>query len=148
MDVGSDVREWFWGMTDRPTELFKFEDAVIDVVAVVHRNVAVDWLRAPEVWRNIDDKSTGTGAQGWDRIRIRVVVRVVLVVVVRMVMNGQARWKRKLGSRVSGGGMHSALEVAQRHVVRCCGKNGAGRNNRCAGGCGEKPTSTSMIAGR
>jgi hypothetical protein len=39
-------------------ELLKFENAVVDVVTVIHRNVAIDGLGAPNFGRDLDDKST------------------------------------------------------------------------------------------
>ena len=60
VDVGTVVDKGLWGSAYGFAILLEFKDAVVNVVAVVHGNVAVQWLRAPYLGRNIDDK----GRQG------------------------------------------------------------------------------------
>jgi hypothetical protein len=59
MDVGADVGERFRWVAEGFAKLLEFEDAVVNIIAVVHRNVTVNRLRAPDLGRNVDGKGTG-----------------------------------------------------------------------------------------
>jgi hypothetical protein len=58
MNIGANIDEGFGRVADGITELLKFEDAVVDVVAVVHRNITVDGLGPPNFGRYFDHEST------------------------------------------------------------------------------------------
>jgi hypothetical protein len=47
--------------------LFKFEDAVVNVVAIVHRDVAIHRLRTPNLGWNVDDKGPGSRLERRDK---------------------------------------------------------------------------------
>ena len=64
VNIGADVNEGCRWVTDCLAMLIELEDAVVDVVGAVHRNVAVDRLGAPKLGRHVDDKGTGTGCEG------------------------------------------------------------------------------------
>lgn len=58
MDVSADVDKGFRGMADGLAKLLEFEYALVDVIAVVHWNVAVDGLGAPDLGWDFDHQST------------------------------------------------------------------------------------------
>jgi hypothetical protein len=64
VDVGSDINERLGRMADGFAKLLEFKYAVINVVAVINRNVAVDGLGAPDFWRNFDHKSANWWRSG------------------------------------------------------------------------------------
>jgi hypothetical protein len=68
--VGAIVGERGRGMTNRSAVLFKNKDAIVDIVAVVHGNVAIDRLRAPELRGNVDDERMS------NRARIKMIIKI------------------------------------------------------------------------
>jgi hypothetical protein len=57
VNISTGVREWGWWMANSFAITLEEEDALVNIVAVVHRNVAVSRFGAPHFGRNIDDKS-------------------------------------------------------------------------------------------
>ena len=116
VDVGTNIDEGLGWMANCSTELFKFEDAVVKVVAVVHGYVAVGGLGTPNLGWNIDDKGIGT------REKVRHGVRIGADISWKSARRQtsrkeQSRRKRKRGGIGSIGGVDSALKVAEGHVV-------------------------------
>jgi hypothetical protein len=149
VDIGADVEEGLRRVADGAAELFEFEDAVIDIVAVVHGNVTIDWFGPPNLRRHIDYKRMGKGYKRRHRIGIGADISVIGA---RRHTSGdkQSRRKRKRGSNLSWGRMDSALEEAERHIVgsrsRLSGRR-ADRKGRGGGG-GRKAAAASMVASR
>jgi hypothetical protein len=54
MNIGANIDERFGRVADGIAELLKFEDAVVDVVAAVHRNITVDEIGPPNFGRCFD----------------------------------------------------------------------------------------------
>jgi hypothetical protein len=68
MDIGADVDERFRRMADGFTKLLEFENALVDVVGVVHWNILVNRLGSPDLRWYFDDESTsGDGGDGRQR---------------------------------------------------------------------------------
>ena len=55
-DVGANVGERFRRMAECLAELLEFEDAVVDVVAAVHRDTMIDRLGTPQFRRHLNDE--------------------------------------------------------------------------------------------
>jgi hypothetical protein len=72
MNVGTDVDEGFRWVTDGSAVLLKLEDALVEIVTVVDRNVAIDRLGAPYLGRNFDGEGTGSRAGIRKRVGTRV----------------------------------------------------------------------------
>jgi len=70
MNVGSDINERLWRVADGFAKLFKLKDALINVVAVICRNVFVERLGTPIFCRNFDDKRVGKESDGgrWNSV--------------------------------------------------------------------------------
>jgi hypothetical protein len=64
MNIGANIDERFGRVADGITELLKFEDAAVDVVAVVHRNITVDGLGRQILGGTSITKVRG---QGWEK---------------------------------------------------------------------------------
>jgi hypothetical protein len=76
VDVSASVFERFGGVANGFAVLREEEDAVIDVVGVVHVDVAVDGFGAPDLRGNVDHKQTGSRrGRGGERGRVRGVSR-------------------------------------------------------------------------
>jgi hypothetical protein len=78
-------------VADGISELLKFEDAVVDVVAIVHRNITVDGLGPPNFGRYFDNKSTR--ARLGKRQRRSIIIVGVGVGIVAEMFTGQERRK-------------------------------------------------------
>jgi hypothetical protein len=63
MDVGAGIGKRCRRVTDSPTVLFEEEYTLIDVVAVIHGDVLIGRLGAPEFGRNSNDKGAGGARQ-------------------------------------------------------------------------------------
>jgi hypothetical protein len=70
VNVGAGVGEGSGRVADRTTVLFEKKDAVVDVIAVVHGNVAIDRFRAPKLRRHVDNKGMG------NRTKRKMVVKI------------------------------------------------------------------------
>jgi hypothetical protein len=68
--IGAIVGERGRGMTNRTSVLLKKKDAIVNIVAVVHGNVAIDRLRAPELRGNVDDERRS------NRARIKMIIKI------------------------------------------------------------------------
>jgi hypothetical protein len=68
--VGAIVGERCRGMTNRTAVLFKKKDAVVDVVAAVHGNAAIDRLWAPELRGDVDDQRMS------NRARTKMIIKI------------------------------------------------------------------------
>jgi hypothetical protein len=78
MDVGADIDKRFGRVADGLAKLFKFKDALIDVIAIIHWNIAVNGLGAPDLRRNLDHQGVsewrgrgGRWGSGDSRVRAR-----------------------------------------------------------------------------
>ena len=60
MDVGADVGKGLRWMAEGLAELLELEDAVVNVVAVVHRDIVIDRLGAPQLRRHLNDEGAST----------------------------------------------------------------------------------------
>ena len=69
MDIGADVNEGFRRVADGLPALLKFKDRVVDVVGVVHRDVAVNRLGSPKLGRHFDCKGIGARKESRERGR-------------------------------------------------------------------------------
>jgi hypothetical protein len=65
MYVGADIDERFWRVANSFPILLEFEYALVDVVAIVHRNVFVNRLWAPDFRRDFDYQSSSIRGDGW-----------------------------------------------------------------------------------
>jgi hypothetical protein len=63
MDVGAGIEEGFRRMTNDSTKLFEFKDTVVNIVAIIERDVTINRFRTPYFGWNFDDKSR-SGGQG------------------------------------------------------------------------------------
>jgi hypothetical protein len=63
VNVGANIGEGFGRMTNGGTELFEFEDAVVNIVAIIHGNITINRLGTPYFRRYFDDKDR-RGRQG------------------------------------------------------------------------------------
>jgi hypothetical protein len=68
--IGAIVGERGRGMTNRTAVLLKKKDAIVDIVAVVHGNVAIDRLRAPDLRGDVDDERMS------NRARIKMIIKI------------------------------------------------------------------------
>jgi hypothetical protein len=68
--VGVSVGERCRGMTNRTAVLFKKKDAIVDIVAAVHGNVAINRLPAPELRGDVDDERMSNGA------RMKMIIKI------------------------------------------------------------------------
>lgn len=59
MNVGTDVDERLGRVADGLSELLELEDTFVNVGGIIHGNIFVDRLGAPNLRRNLDDKCTG-----------------------------------------------------------------------------------------
>ena len=69
MDVSADVGKGLRWMAEGLAELLEFENTVVEVVAVVHWDIPVDWFRAPDFGWDVDGEGAGER-------RKRIVTRV------------------------------------------------------------------------
>jgi hypothetical protein len=69
MNIGTDVDEGFRWVADSLPKLFEFKDALVKIVAVVHRDVLVGRLGTPNLGWDIDNKRAGgrEGGRGQSR---------------------------------------------------------------------------------
>jgi hypothetical protein len=113
VNIGANINERFGRVADGITELLKFEDAVVDVVAVIHRNITVDGLGSPNFGRDFDHKSTRTRLR--KRQRQSIIVVGIGVGIVADVFAGQERRKSivaSIGIRVG------VVEERQRGAIK------------------------------
>lgn len=60
MNISADVEEGCGGMANGFTKLLELEDTLVNVIAVIHCDIAVDRLRTPYFGWNIDGEGTGS----------------------------------------------------------------------------------------
>jgi hypothetical protein len=102
MNIGTDVGEGLRWMANGFAILFKLEDALVDIVTVVDRNVTVDRLGAPYLGRDVNGEGTGSRAGRRKRVGARV--------------RQQSRQSRqgRIGYSSSGGGIIGIVARNQR----------------------------------
>jgi hypothetical protein len=57
MDVSADVDKRFRWMANGGAKLFKFKNAIVDIVAIIHGDITVDGLGAPDFGRYLNNES-------------------------------------------------------------------------------------------
>jgi hypothetical protein len=68
--IGAIIGERGRGMTNRTAVLLKKKDAIVNIIAVVHGNAAIDRLRAPELRGDVDDERMS------NRARIKMIIKI------------------------------------------------------------------------
>jgi hypothetical protein len=131
MNIGANIDERFGRVADGISELLKFEDAVVDVVAIVHRNITVDGLGPPNFGRYFDNKSTR--ARLGKRQRRSIIIVGVGVGIVADICTGQERRKSDvaiigIGIGVIGERNRGSIKEWRRKISR--GGNGRKKSNR------------------
>ena len=62
--ISSDIDERLRRVADDIAQLFEFTDALLNVVAPMHRNMFVDRLRTPDLWRSTTKVLAGRATEG------------------------------------------------------------------------------------
>jgi len=56
VDVGASVSKWYHWPVDGTTITLKKEDTIVNVIAIIQRDVAVIWFLMPDLRWYFDDK--------------------------------------------------------------------------------------------